>query len=433
MRRLLVTTALGLLALFALASTALGATPKPTITSVSPKQVPIGGTLILKGKNFASGARHNRVFFSRASDGKAVRVRPKKASKTRMEVVVPKTLSALLTADGAGGKKATRFRLMIFTKVLGPKTRTSRSPLILPAGAIVPGAPGAPGTSTTPPPPPDCDGDGTPDAQDADDDNDGLSDDLENQIHTNVCGKDTDGDGIEDGYEYWSAVDLNGNAVPYAGKRPYPNPLFAGDADSDFDGDGMSNKEEFNAWNLYGGRILPTGPGQTFPYSDGNQTSPAADGPGAMDLDGNGRITDNEKDADGDNLANWIEMAKTVASYPLNSSCLFVESTGPAPAHYGNAFTDCGSGPLPNANTFGNVVTPSTANGTKPPAYLATQLMNYLDPDTDGDGIPDGADDNDFDGLSNREEITAGGDGFYTEPQDPCDPDVNARTCPLHT
>jgi hypothetical protein len=178
--------------------------------------------------------------------------------------------------------------------------------------------------------------------------------------------------------------------------------------------------------------VLPTGDGQSFPYSDGNQTSPAANGPGALDLDGNGRITDDEKDADSDGLANWVELAKTEGGYPLNSLCAFVDSTGPALVHYGNAFTDCGLGPMPNANTFGNVVTPSTVNGTKPPAYLVKQLMDYVNPDTDGDGIPDGADDNDFDGLSNAEEITAGSDGFYTEPQDPCDPDVNARTCPLH-
>src|SRR5690349_1559129 len=125
MRRLLVTTALGLLALSALASTAFGAVHRPTITSASPSQVAVGGTLTLKGKYFASGARNNRVFFSRASDGKSVRVRPKTASKTRMTVVVPKTLTGLLATDSVGNKKPTRFQLMIFTKVLGPKTKTS--------------------------------------------------------------------------------------------------------------------------------------------------------------------------------------------------------------------------------------------------------------------------------------------------------------------
>src|SRR4051812_27241253 len=123
MRRLLVSALLALLALCALASTAFGAVHRPTITSVSPGQVPIGGKLVLKGKYFASGVRNNRVFFSRATDGKSVRVRPTKATKTRMEVAVPARLTALLADDGQGGKKATRFRLMIFTKVLGPKTK----------------------------------------------------------------------------------------------------------------------------------------------------------------------------------------------------------------------------------------------------------------------------------------------------------------------
>ena len=37
-----------------------------------------------------------------------------------------------------------------------------------------------------------------------------------------------------------------------------------------------------------------------------------------------------------------------------------------------------------------------------PISYAGT---SFVDPDTDGDGIPDGADDNDHDGLSNLQEI----------------------------
>ncbi len=44
------------------------------------------------------------------------------------------------------------------------------------------------------------------------------------------CKLDTDGDGVSDGFEYESALDLNSRALPYAGKKPYPNPLDGSDA-----------------------------------------------------------------------------------------------------------------------------------------------------------------------------------------------------------
>jgi hypothetical protein len=52
---------------------------------------------------------------------------------------------------------------------------------------------------------------------------------------------------------------------------------------------------------------------------------------------------------------------------------------------------------------------------------------------SDGDTTPDGADDQDHDGRSNLEEITAGGDGLFTGPQEPCDPDPEAPICERHT
>jgi IPT/TIG domain len=434
MRRLIISSVLALVALAAITANA-SAAAAPVITSFSPAQVRVGQTLVINGKNFKKGVTNNRVFFSRATDGKTVRVRPSRARSTRrMEVVVPAAVAKFLAIKN-GVAVGTRFQLQVFSGKFSKKTSRSRSPIVTSAGSLDnPSGPGSVGT--TPPPPADCDADGTPDATDADDDNDGLPDDLEAKLGTDRCKKDSDGDGVEDGFEYYSALDMNGNALPYAGKRPYPNALDGSDAAKDFDGDGMTDAEEFKAWNLYGGRVLPSAPSQSFPYSAGNQTSPAADGPGAMDLDHNGRITDDEKDTDGDKLPNWAEMAKATAepptSYPTGSPCAYFVSTGPAPTHYANAFTDCGGGPMPNGNTFGNIVTPTTVAGTPPPDYLSTQLLNYLDPDTDGDGIIDGDDDNDFDGLSNLEEITAGGDGFYTEPQDPCDPNVDARTCPIH-
>jgi hypothetical protein len=414
MRRLLATSVLTLIALCAVAAPSFARTPRPTITSVTPTKVAVGGVLTLKGKNFASGVRNNRVFFSRASDGKSIRVRPRKATKTRIDVLVPSSLTALLDDDGAGGKKETRFRMMVFTKVLGPKTRVSRSPLISPPGANVPGTP-----NTPPPPPPDCDNDGTPDASDADDDNDGLSDDLETAIKTNACAKDTDGDGIEDGYEYWSARDLNASAVPYAGKRPFPNALDGTDGGKDFDGDGMTQTEEFAAWNLFSGRALPTGDGQTFPYSDGNQASPSPGNRGGKDYDNNGKVTDDEKDADDDGLANWVELAHgSTTQAPLIEFGWFYQpnqTACPEVADTSHRYQDCGAGPVPNGNTY--------TDG----AFTSYFTPSYIEQDSDGDGIADGDDDIDHDDISDLAEIAG-----TSNPVDPCNPNPESRTCQQH-
>ena len=93
----------------------------------------------------------------------------------------------------------------------------------------------------------DCDSDGTPNRVDTDDDNDLLPDTLEKSLRLDPCNADTDGDGVEDGYEYQSAKDLNDDEyqnpnayLPYPAKTPYPNPLYKTDADTDYDGDTLT-------------------------------------------------------------------------------------------------------------------------------------------------------------------------------------------------
>ena len=72
-------------------------------------------------------------------------------------------------------------------------------------------------------------------------------------------------------------------------------------------------------------------------------------------------------------------------------------------------------------------------------AYKLT--LDWLDPDTDGDGVPDGADDLDHDDVPNAVELRRDDTGYHVEhrfdsiasnPMDPCDPNINSRTCPLH-
>jgi hypothetical protein len=422
MRRLIISSALALVALAAAAASASAASA-PVITSFSPAQVRVGQTLVINGKNFKKGVRNNRVFFIRATDGKTVRSRPKTANSTRqMTVVVPAGVAKFLTIkDGAA--VATRFQLQVLSGAFSKKTGRTRSPLILPAGA--PNTPSTPGAvGVTPPPGADCDADGTPDSTDGDDDNDGLADDVEAQVHTDPCKKDTDGDGVDDAFEYYSSLDLNANPT-YAGKRPYPNPLDPSDNTKDFDGDGLTQAEEFAAAVQFG-----TATSAPLTYSDGNQQSVGPAGAGAMDLDNNVRITDDEKDADNDGLANWLEIAKGEPG--PSGGCAFANSTGPGTAVYTNIYTVCGGGPMmANGNTFGNLQS-TTTTGAPPPPYDSTNRLNYLDADTDGDGVTDAIDDEDFDGVSNIEEITAGVDGYYTEPEDPCDPNPDSRSCPVH-
>ena len=74
---------------------------------------------------------------------------------------------------------------------------------------------------------------------DADDDK--LPKDLELKYALDPCKADTDGDGSQDGWEYWAAKDLNAKAIPYPGKKPYPNPLQGGDTGYDFDGDSLTS------------------------------------------------------------------------------------------------------------------------------------------------------------------------------------------------
>ena len=87
------------------------------------------------------------------------------------------------------------------------------------------------------------------------------------------CNSDSDGDGVQDGYEFKSAQDLNDDEyqqpntyLPYPGKRPYPNPLFA-DAGVDYDGDTLTLGEEYRC----GRRRHPHA--DPLYYSDGEQYS----------------------------------------------------------------------------------------------------------------------------------------------------------------
>jgi hypothetical protein len=386
---LLATAALAVVPATAGAATRHAAPATPRVTSVKPLQLRIGDRLTITGRGFLKGRHRNTVVFKRSGQ-RAIFARDARATRRKLVVRVPGKLLPFLRARN-GQPLYTRFRIRVLSRRFSERyTTVKRSPRIgpaiqrvtaptAPAGAPAPApaaaAPAGTPTSTpvaapaaTPAPAPaapavaplDTDRDGLADDVDTDDDNDLLLDDEEKAIGTNPLVADTDGDDLSDDFEYKSALDLNRPATPYPGKRPYPNPLDGSDADLDFDQDSLTMREEYRAW-------LHTGRPATLTYSDGTRYTggkvPAA---GPVDLDRNGLLSDDEKDVDNDGLSNFDEAHGRMQ-----------------PSWWASVF--------PNETAYPG------------PSYSE---LNFVDRDTDGDGTPDGADDQDHDGFTNLEELS---------------------------
>ena len=352
--------------------------PASTIKLVSPMRVLVGDTVTIRGTGFSSTTRRNTVIFT-APNKRTAFAKPRRASGRKLVVRIPGSVERLLTnEDDKGVGNPTRFRIRVVVgKSYGKVSPRRNSPVIV--SALKSGAPATCGNGS-------------------DFDRDLLSNALEAQIKTDPCTADTDGDGVEDGFEQESALDLNQRALPYPGKRPFPNALDASDAGKDYDGDALSNVEEFRAWArdntnpsasllqaysshphtpvfagpygagpAYGGHNLPLN------YSDGKQATLSV-GPGHpeyrdyLDFDGDGRLTDDERDADGDGLRNVDEIRALMwqEHYPADEEC-------------GYAYTP-----------------------VLPRDFLQ---VDYLETDSDGDGVWDGNDDQDNDGVSNVDEV----------------------------
>jgi hypothetical protein len=378
-RSLQVMTATALCAVGLLLVSAVGgqAATSPKITSVSPLKLGVGDVLTIRGKNFVPGKNRNYVIFQRAR-ARAVFAKADNATKTKITLIVPAKLVPFLSRKG-GASVYTRFNLRVLGRRLSPvSTRKSLSPQIgpLPVGKKSP-------VSSA-----DC-VNGVPTGKSADSDKDGLSDTLEKQIHTDPCNADTDRDGVPDGYEYESSLDLNSKALPYPAKRPYPNALFP-DASVDYDGDGLTQMDEYSAWARYDNSQFP------LTYSDGTQNTggiqPVPAGKAYLDLNGDGKLSDDERDVDNDGLGNWVE------------------------AH----------GPLSDQSWWSAIYEGEKAYGV---TFAGT---DWLDPDTDGDGLIDGLDDQDHDGYNNITETSREQTSLWVNPFNPCLPNWKSPTCSLH-
>jgi hypothetical protein len=386
--------------------------PKPQITKVSPMRISVGKMLTIRGRHFRASAKRNTIIF-RAGNGRSAFAKPRRASRTKLVVRVPAAVARLLTVKNTK-QRPTRLKLRVLAGKFSDYTSRRLSPVVTGVGD------GDGGGSAT----------GACDSS-ADYDGDLLSNSLELAIGTDPCLRDTDKDGLEDGYEYQSALDLNHYPVnpplPYPGKRPYPNPLDPGDPSTDYDGDGLNLGEEFAAWINFSsdGHARSGRPSSlsNLTYSDGLQRSTSVAAPSGvlanwvLDMDGNGVLSDDERDVDGDGIGNWDEQ-----------SGRFVETWWPA-----------------------------EHDGTNEPKESKYPGINYLDvadlssglaltvPDLDGDGVPDGADDQDHDGLSNQFELRRPpnwkavaidadpptNSWAYVNPFNPCKP-FNSTRCHSH-
>jgi Bacterial TSP3 repeat len=393
----------------------------PSVSKVSPLKVGIGDNLVIRGKSFRSGKGRNYVVFKR-DGGRPLFVKAGTASKTKLTVAIPAKLLGYLTQTN-GAPQPTRFRLRILAGHLGKSyTKNSRSPLISPTPT---GGPAG-----------DCDSDGVSNGKDSDDDNDLLSDDDEAAYGTDPCKRDSDGDGMSDGWEVQSAKDRNGGIYPKS--KPSPNPNDKSDAAIDSDGDGLTNLEEYSAWATFGGNRFP------LSYSGGNVASAGRYAVPAeqkyLDRDNNGFLSDFERDADGDGIANMDEVR---TSFDMARVATGQAADDPA-------FYDFGVFTQQYIEDAMKATTQDRCGGVNQvPFYCVDQAqpskvevrkvdtLDWLSPDTDGDGLRDDVDDVDHDGLGNLQELQAMRGAVVKDrkfaPIDACVPSIDNGACLLST
>ena len=461
---------------------------KPVVTKVAPLDTSIGETLTIYGKNFRRGKARNSVVFQRQG-GRAVFVVADVSTTKQIRVKLPAKLADQLVVRN-GVPAPTKFRIRVLAQRFGKSfTALSKSPVIGPQKPPAPPEP--PKAEATG----DCDGDGSNNGVDADDDNDLLADDLEASLKLDGCDHDTDGDGVEDGYEYQAARDLNDNEqaqpngfLPYPGKRPYPNPLDGSDATTDYDGDSLTLADEFALWNL----TVAQGRAQRtlvpLSYSDGEQYSVNARG-----ADGRRRPTLEAANYErhqnflawaqqagyqpvmiNDVNANWYDARQPydirdfnrsggVSTQPdvdatdgivyFNSEATYFDHR--ADGLLSDEERDEDADGLTNFDETRGCMNPNYWSGlyksetAYPVKFAGTR---HDDPDSDGDGVRDGADDQDFDDLPNVMECDrqlASGRPYddpgnppqvanpepqigMLQPFNPCMPSVLSRTCNRH-
>ncbi|MGB3532777.1 MAG: Ig-like domain-containing protein, partial [Microcoleaceae cyanobacterium] len=206
---------------------------------------------------------------------------------------------------------------------------------------------------------PDNDGDGILDADDLDDDNDGIPDSEEGN-------GDTDGDGVPDIFD----LDSDNDGI------------------SDLNESGLS-PEKIAELDTNGDGVIDTPVGDNG-LADDVETTPDS---GELDLNGDG-IADKPVDTDGDNIPDFQDLDSD------NDGILDVTEVG-NPDTDGNGIVD---GEDSDGNGLIDTVDPNNGNSlTTPPDSDSDGVPDYVDLDSDSDGIHDiiegGLDDTDGDGI----------------------------------
>ncbi|MES2709712.1 MAG: hypothetical protein V4726_24145 [Verrucomicrobiota bacterium] len=258
---------------------------------------------------------------------------------------------------------------------------------------IADGTPGPNGIPSSAPAggqtPRDTDGDGIPDQRDLDSDNDGINDVIENG------GTDPDGNGIVGTGP--TPTDTDGDGIPDItdgspsfGDSGNPPPV-------DTDGDGVPNYKDLDSDN------------DTIP-------DVVEGGNGPKDTDGDGTITPTEGggDTDGDGIPNTIDGTPGTFGDSGDPGPTKTNPSPSAPPDYTNPDSD-GDGTDDieenghggdDSNGDGKIDDPTDTDGDGIPNIVDTNPGTFggapepMGPDADGDGVPDGTDlDNDNDGI----------------------------------
>jgi hypothetical protein len=414
MRRLLTISLLALAAFVLAAPTALAAKgPAPSITRVQPMRISVGNLLTITGSHFQARRLKNTVIFLGPS-GRTAFAKPRRSTSRKLVVRVPAAVARLLRVSNSK-QRPTRLKLRVLSARTFSKFTSRRlSPVVTGVGDGDGGGGGGGGGGLVV-----CN-------DSSDHDGDLLSNSDELAIGTDPCLVDTDTDGMSDGWEYWSAKDLNVKAVPYPGKRPFPNALDPSDGGAagatfssyDFDGDGLTTLEEYRAWRYTDSSFdtSHTSVGLESPlgYSDGTKYSRASENPAPVDwrsgsygqqnptqvdpfpvfpdtydLHGNpGVYQDDERDADRDGLANWLEADR-----------------GPGQASWWAGFWKQDGVDVKSWKDEGYCGVGDEHQRPGEYDQRPFQDLDLAERDVDGDGLLDGEDDQDNDDYSNVVEL----------------------------